>query len=388
MRPEELQVHLCAGPASVSGSVVQPSGDEHEPECQGNIGLFAAAIAALTIGTTAWADGPARRPPDFLDAQERHRPSSPFGILRLGGALRGQTPALFSEYVGGNMASCDYAGLERLADRQRRPDLGTSFTGSGHRALTGRRPHPDNVELTTTRLLSASGSSREILWSIRLFGAMADTINAGRPGNRRVSRLVAWKQVPGPLVDVLAAFFYGAPGFEIINLSFRANASGPLTTLAGYGPDGTPGRLFIVQTGFARTTFMGATADAFPAESTSRHWQLMRIGAGNRRAKCSGNRPVEPMQRRMGTRRLPCMTAIQASATQAVRCYAHVDRWRAVRKRWSSRGGSTAPRAAPMRRLPIRPPCPHRILAIHQDRRPGPRTIKSRPLNEQPFVAR
>jgi hypothetical protein len=51
-----------------------------------------------------------------------------------------------------------------------------------------------------------------------------------------------------------------------VSQSFRANASGPLTSLAGYGPDGTPGRLFISQTGFNRTTYGGATADWFPAE--------------------------------------------------------------------------------------------------------------------------
>ena len=50
------------------------------------------------------------------------------------------------------------------------------------------------------------------------------------------------------------------------NNSNVPSATGPLTALAGYGPDGTPGRLIISESGFLRTTFKGATADAFPAE--------------------------------------------------------------------------------------------------------------------------
>jgi hypothetical protein len=101
-----------------------------------------------------------------------------------------------------------------------------------------------------------------------IFGAPAQDVLAGAvPGIGECHASFAWKQYPGPLVDFNhAGDSPGVPGFEIVNLSFRASATGPLTAAAGYGPDGTPGRLIIAETGFARTTGMGATADGFPAE--------------------------------------------------------------------------------------------------------------------------
>jgi hypothetical protein len=68
------------------------------------------------------------------------------------------------------------------------------------------------------------------------------------------------------LLDYSDAFASGGPGFEPVEISFRASATGPLTALAGLGPDGTPGRLRIAQTCFFRSTFQGATVDACPAE--------------------------------------------------------------------------------------------------------------------------
>ena len=98
-----------------------------------------------------------------------------------------------------------------------------------------------------------------------IFGARAqDVLLGATPGIGECHASFAWKQSPGPLLDYNHP--ESDPNFEIVDLSFRASATGPLTALAGYGPDGTPGRLIISESGFLRTTFKGATADAFPAE--------------------------------------------------------------------------------------------------------------------------
>ncbi len=96
-------------------------------------------------------------------------------------------------------------------------------------------------------------------------GARAqDVILGATPGVGECHASFAWKQSPGPLADVSHTEL--TPNFEWVTESFRANAKGPLTALAGYGPTGTPGRLMISQTGIYHASFKGATADAFPAE--------------------------------------------------------------------------------------------------------------------------
>ena len=69
---------------------------------------------------------------------------------------------------------------------------------------------------------------------------------------------------PGPLLDYNHA--RGRPRLRIRGSLVPRQRERPAHGVAGYGPDGTPGRLIISQTGFFRTTFKGATADAFPAE--------------------------------------------------------------------------------------------------------------------------
>ena len=67
-------------------------------------------------------------------------------------------------------------------------------------------------------------------------------------------------------------------GFELDFLSAEGNITGPLHALAGLGPEGTPGRLIVTQTGLIapaiKNGFKGALADAFPAERV----ELRRIG--------------------------------------------------------------------------------------------------------------
>ena len=238
-----------------------------------NLKLLTIAIAALLISATASADGPAKKLPlpAFLDTQGSQVNYIPpvadyWGWIAPAPGVK--TPAPFSGYIGGNSASCDYAGIanEWLVDNGY-PDLGTSFSGSvTTRSLSDGRMLV-HVELHTANALTFGMRivTGDFATDPLIFGARAPDVLAGAvPGIGECDASFAWKQSPGPLLDYNHP--ETDPNFEFVDISFRANASGPLTALAGYGPNGTPGRLIISETGFVRTTFMGATADWFPAE--------------------------------------------------------------------------------------------------------------------------
>lgn len=236
--------------------------------------LVATTIAALTLATAAVADGPATKLPlsAFLDVQGTQNiyiPPVPdyWGWTAPPPGVK--TPA--ASYVGGNEASCDYAGLaNEWLVANGGPDLGTAFSGSvTTRALSDGRMLV-HVELHTTNALTfgmriTAPPYGDFATDPLIFGARAqDVLNGATPGIGECNASFAWKQSPGPLLDYNHP--ETDPNFEFVDLSFRASATGPLTALAGYGPDGTPGRLIVHESGFFRTTFKGATADAFPAE--------------------------------------------------------------------------------------------------------------------------
>jgi hypothetical protein len=239
----------------------------------------AVAIAALTFGGAAMGDGPAKKLPlsAFLDTQGSQNiyvPPVPdyWGWTAPPPGVK--TPA--PDYVGGNAGACDYAGLaNKWLVENGGHDLGTSYSGSvTTRALKDGRMlvqvelHTFNALTFGLRILAPPYG--DFATDPPIFGARAQDVLAGAtPGIGECHASFAWKQNPGPLVDFNHA--WDEPGFELVNLSFRANASGPLTALAGYGPDGTPGRLIISETGFLRTPGGGATADAFPAEFVEVH---------------------------------------------------------------------------------------------------------------------
>ena len=238
-----------------------------------SLGLCTAAIAVLMFSAGTFADGPARHLPlsAFLDtqgSQSVYIPPVPdyWGWVAPPPGVK--TPAPFSDYIGGNSASCDYAGLANewlIANGY--PDLGTSYSGSvTTRSLSDGRMQVQ-VELHTANALTFGMRivTGDFATDPLIFGARAPDVLAGAtPGIGECHASFAWKQTPGPLLDYNHT--ESDPNFEMVNISFRANATGPLTALAGFGPDGTSGRLIISQTGFFRTTFRGATADAFPAE--------------------------------------------------------------------------------------------------------------------------
>ncbi len=240
-----------------------------------SLSLLPVVIVALMFGATAWADGPATKLPlsAFLDtqgSQSIYIPPVPDYLGWVAPPPGVKTPA--SNYVGGNSASCDYAGLanEWLIENGG-PDLGTSISGLvTERSLSDGRVFVQ-VELHTVNALTfgmriTAYPYGDFATDPLIFGARAqDVLLGATPGIGECHASFAWTQSPGPLVDVVNPP-WGDPNFGFVSQSFRASATGPLTALAGYGPDGTSGRLMISQTGIFRTTFKGATADAFPAE--------------------------------------------------------------------------------------------------------------------------
>jgi hypothetical protein len=248
-----------------------------KPSSKTHPAIVALTFIALALAMPALADGPARQRPlsDFLSTQGSQSifiPPVPdyWGWTAPPPGVK--TPA--TSYIGGNSASCDYAGLANqwLVDNGG-PDLGTTVEGSvterslnDGRILVHVRLHTKNALTFGMRITNAPFG--DFATDPLIFGARAQDVLAGAtPGIGDCNAHFAWIQSPGALVDYNhAADPGGDPNFEFVTLSFHAHAQGPLTALAGYGPDGTPGRLFISQTGIFHTSFQGATADAFPAE--------------------------------------------------------------------------------------------------------------------------
>ena len=230
--------------------------------------LMSLALLTFAFAASAAAQGAAKRLPitAFLDAQGTQNiyiPPVPdyWGWTAPPPGVK--TPA--SSYVGGNAGSCDYAGLANdWLVQNGHPDLGTAFSGSvTTRDLADGRMLV-HVELHTVNALTfglriTTPEFGDFAVDPLIFGARAQDVLAGTapPALGECHASFAWKQMPGPLVDFNHP--WDEPGFELVNLSFRANAQGLLA-------DGRPGRLIISQSGVFRTSFKGATADAFPAE--------------------------------------------------------------------------------------------------------------------------
>lgn len=207
------------------------------------------------------ADAKARQRPlsDFLDAQG----TTSFFIPPVPDYIGWAAPGPDGDYIGGNSGSCDYAGLANqwLVDNGG-DDLGTSFQGSvSERDLDDGRVLVQ-VELTTSNALSFGLLTETFDFSLDpvIFGARApDVLEGATPGIGSCHLSVSWKQEPGDLPDLITAVFFGEPPIELLSISMRAQASGPLA-------DGSAGRMTISQTGIFHTAFMGATGDGFPAE--------------------------------------------------------------------------------------------------------------------------
>jgi hypothetical protein len=197
------------------------------------------------------------------------------------------TPASQSD---GKFALFDYAGkANEYLISQGLPSLGTTMSGKvTERPLADGRAevtvilHTKNA-LTWTIALDPQGPSDQFNSNPPLFGFRAPDIvadplnNQPALGNSDLQVVFKNTALGAPLPDLVACFILGTcpAEIELVSISFRGTATGALHESAGLGPEGTPGRCFVVQTGILyRSSFKGATADGFPAEIV----ELRRVG--------------------------------------------------------------------------------------------------------------
>lgn len=170
----------------------------------------------------------------------------------------------WTDAMTGIGASVDYAGL---ADDWAAGAFGTETTGT-----VTERPLPDgraeiHVRLRTENALTFVVAGGDFAGGELLFGNRAPEVLAGAAPALGESFLHVRfvNTAPGdPLPDLIQLLIAPEPGQELKFIAFKANVSGPL-------PDGTPGRVTVVQTGLFMTPFKGAVADGFPAEFIKIH---------------------------------------------------------------------------------------------------------------------
>jgi hypothetical protein len=170
----------------------------------------------------------------------------------------------------------DYAGLANQAlIEEGGQDLGTTFSGK-----VIERDLPDGRAEVTVLLHTKNALSWAIPFDFSdpgdnpfgdndlLFGArVTDVLNGATPalGQSFLQTRFIVTGPGAPLPDLLQIAFAPNEGEELVFLGCRGQASGELRDDFGV-PDGTPGRVNMVQTGLFMTHFQGATADGFPAE--------------------------------------------------------------------------------------------------------------------------
>ena len=165
-------------------------------------------------------------------------------------------------------AAVDYAGIANNWLRSHGRDLGTRIDGKVMERSLG------NGQAEITALLHTSNA---LAWAIDqcadfsapnlIFGARAPDVLAGTPASLGESfmKVVILTRPGAPLPDLLQVAFAPEPGQAITFMSTAVQSDGRLRAAFGV-PEGTPGRLTIVQTGLFMTPFMGAVGDGFPAE--------------------------------------------------------------------------------------------------------------------------
>jgi hypothetical protein len=187
-------------------------------------------------------------------------------------------------------ALIDYTGLTAKLLLKYGINLGTTVTGTvlerplaDGRALITVNLHTKNA-LTWATNFDPNGSSDQFNTNPLLFGWRAQDLIADPTRTPALAdqhfRLVFTNTAPGaPLPDIVCINSSQCPnviaacptGFELEFLMSQASAGGQLHALAGLGPEGTPGRLILTQTGLIqpaiRNGFQGALVDAFPAEA-------------------------------------------------------------------------------------------------------------------------
>ena len=245
------------------------------------LGLIAFGVAWIVPTDAAQA---VHRPlSDFINAQGTTTCFTPPAPAQIGSATT------FTNQTSARFALFDYTGLtaKYLFDTYG-ISLGTTVAGSvTERPLADGRAevtvnlHTTNALAWATQLDLTQPIDPQFNGNPLLFGARAQDVAFGAApalGDSHL-RIVFKNTAPGaPLPDLVCinhdfgcpAVAACPPGFEIDFLIVQQNSSGPLHAIAGLGPEGTPGRLTVTQTGLIKPAinngFKGALIDAFPVE--------------------------------------------------------------------------------------------------------------------------
>jgi hypothetical protein len=236
-----------------------------------SVGVIGAV--ALALSGTAAADGKAQQLPlsDFLDAQGTTGVFQPPNPDTLGWS--GRPP----DYP--NLGFIDYTGLVNdTIVGLGGTSLGTEVRGTfKKRDLAGGKVEY-SVDIHTTNAFASMqpiGPNPDFANDPYLFGNRSQDVAAGAtPAIGNCHFFMVWRADAGEAILDAAQLILGEvlpAGLELIELSFRGTATGPIHENAGLGPEGTPGRLVISQTGIFHTAFKGATGDGFPAEVVDLH---------------------------------------------------------------------------------------------------------------------
>jgi hypothetical protein len=247
--------------------------------------LLLGLIAISNSGTVQLQAAQAQLRPlsDFINAQGTTTCFTPPAPAQLGASSDADIPPV-------RFALVDYTGLTAkfLLDNYNIA-LGTTVSGTvleralaDGRALVTVNLHTQNA-LGWAINFDPSGPASQynnnpLLFGFRAQDLIADPSTVPALGDIHF-RLEFKNTAPGaPLPDLLCINSGAdcpsvAPcpaGFEIDLLSADASVTGALHALAGLGPEGTPGRLIVTQTGLVdpaiHNGFKGALSDAFPAE--------------------------------------------------------------------------------------------------------------------------
>lgn len=165
-------------------------------------------------------------------------------------------------------AAIDYAGIANTWLKAHGRDLGTKIEGTITERPMGNGQAEISVLLHTSNALAwAIDQCADFSAPNLIFGSRAPDVLAGATPALAESffKVVFLTRPNAPLPDILQVAFAPEPGQSLLFLGGNAHSEGKLRAAFGV-PEGTTGRLTIVQTGLFITPFMGAVGDGFPAE--------------------------------------------------------------------------------------------------------------------------
>lgn len=277
------------------------SADCKQKRCAPGAGLtaiFAVVALAITITVPVQAQGNQRPLSDFIGAQGTTACFTPPAPAQLAATTGADKTNGSAQLTPPRFALVDYSGVEaKFLHDNYGVNLGTTVSGT-----VMERPLADGSALVTVDLQTKNALGWAMNWDPNA-PASQDNTNPLLFG-QRVQDLIANPALPPALGDIhfrivftntapraplpdLVCINAGpdcpnvvpCPGLQIDYLDAQATITGPLHSLAGLGPDGTPGQLVLTQTGLIQPGIHNGFnnkpfSDAFPVESIA----LKRIG--------------------------------------------------------------------------------------------------------------